>query len=106
MSKSGRALDRSLVDAAVWQPERLDFAAAPVDAEAPVAQEDDFSTAATPLTNPRVDAPAGSIDALFGNKSANRTEDSAAAALAQAFGGTTEEAPILSGRPAHAARGH
>ena len=30
VSKSGRALDRTLVDAAVWQPERLDFVAAPV----------------------------------------------------------------------------
>ncbi len=30
VSKSGRALDRSLIDAAVWQPERLDFAAPPV----------------------------------------------------------------------------
>ena len=30
VSKSGQFLDRCLVDAAVWQPERLDFAAAPV----------------------------------------------------------------------------
>src|SRR5262249_34403346 len=30
VSKSGQALDRSLVDASVWQPERLDFAAQPV----------------------------------------------------------------------------
>jgi len=30
VSKSGRALDRTLVDANVWQPERLDFVAAPV----------------------------------------------------------------------------
>lgn len=30
VSKSGQALDRSLVDASVWQPERIDFAAEPV----------------------------------------------------------------------------
>jgi hypothetical protein len=30
VSKSGAQLDRSIVDASVWQPERLDFAAAPV----------------------------------------------------------------------------
>ncbi len=29
-SKSGASLDRSIIDASVWQPERLDFAAAPV----------------------------------------------------------------------------
>lgn len=30
VSKSGQALDRSLIDASVWQPERIDFAAEPV----------------------------------------------------------------------------
>lgn len=30
VSKAGQALDRSLIDPAVWQPERLDFAAAPI----------------------------------------------------------------------------
>ena len=30
ISKAGQALDRSLIDAAVWQPERVDFAAEPV----------------------------------------------------------------------------
>ncbi|MGA7327334.1 MAG: hypothetical protein WBX25_23300 [Rhodomicrobium sp.] len=30
ISKAGRLLDRSIVDAAVWQPERIDFAAAPL----------------------------------------------------------------------------
>ena len=30
ISQSGQALDRSLVDASVWQPERIDFAAEPV----------------------------------------------------------------------------
>ena len=30
VSQSGQALDRSLIDASVWQPERVDFAAEPV----------------------------------------------------------------------------
>jgi len=30
ISQSGQALDRSLIDASVWQPERIDFAAEPV----------------------------------------------------------------------------
>jgi hypothetical protein len=30
VSESGQALDRSLIDASVWQPERVDFAAEPV----------------------------------------------------------------------------
>jgi hypothetical protein len=30
ISHSGQALDRSLIDASVWQPERVDFAAPPV----------------------------------------------------------------------------
>ena len=47
----------------------------------------------------------GSIDALFGNRSAGTSEDSAASALAQAFGGGLESAPVISGRPARAAAG-
>lgn len=47
----------------------------------------------------------GSIDALFGNRSAGTSEDSAASALAQAFGGGLESAPAISGRPARAAAG-
>lgn len=50
-------------------------------------------------------APAGSsIDALFGSRPAAATEDSAAAALAQAFGGSVD-VPLISGRPARAATG-
>ena len=30
ISRSGQPLDRSLIDASVWQPERVDFAAEPV----------------------------------------------------------------------------
>jgi hypothetical protein len=46
----------------------------------------------------------GSIDALFGNRSIGSTEDSAASALAQAFGAGTDAAPI-SGNPARPATG-
>ncbi|MFL5606040.1 MAG: hypothetical protein ACJ8AD_06305, partial [Gemmatimonadaceae bacterium] len=46
--------------------------------------------------------PGGSIDALFGNRSVGTSEDSAASALAQAFGGS-EDSPSISGRPARAA---
>jgi tetratricopeptide (TPR) repeat protein len=50
------------------------------------------------------DAPAagGTIDALFGTRAPSTSEDSAASALAQAFGGASET-PALSGRPARAA---
>jgi hypothetical protein len=47
----------------------------------------------------------GSIDALFGNRAAATSEDSAASALAQAFGGASEPAPVITGRPARAAAG-
>ena len=47
----------------------------------------------------------GSIDALFGNRAVGSSEDSAASALAQAFGAGSEPAPAISGRPARAAAG-
>lgn len=47
----------------------------------------------------------GSIDALFGTRAAGTSEDSAASALAQAFGGGLESSPVISGRPARAAAG-
>ena len=46
----------------------------------------------------------GSIDALFGNRPIGSTEDSAASALAQAFGAGADAAPI-SGNPARPATG-
>jgi hypothetical protein len=46
--------------------------------------------------------PSGSIDALFGNRAVGTSEDSAASALAQAFGGS-EDSPSISGRPARTA---
>ena len=47
----------------------------------------------------------GSIDALFGERSVNQADASAASALAQAFAGEQKEAPAISGRPARAAAG-
>jgi hypothetical protein len=50
----------------------------------------------------------GSIDALFGTRPNGTSEDSAASALAQAFGGAAEPAapaPAITGRPARAAAG-
>jgi hypothetical protein len=47
--------------------------------------------------------PAGSIDALFNHRSPGTSEDSAASALAQAFGATAEAEPLIVGRPARAA---
>jgi hypothetical protein len=46
----------------------------------------------------------GTIDALFGNRTVGKSEDSAASALAQAFSGSSPSSPI-SGRPARAASG-
>jgi tetratricopeptide (TPR) repeat protein len=46
--------------------------------------------------------PSGSIDALFGNRGVGTSEDSAASALAQAFGGG-QDTSAMAGRPAHAA---
>ena len=47
--------------------------------------------------------PGGSLDALFGNRPPRTSEDSAASALAQAFGATAEAEPQIVGRPARAA---
>ncbi|MEP7001228.1 MAG: tetratricopeptide repeat protein [bacterium] len=52
-----------------------------------------------------IGTPNGSIDALFGNRLPGTLEDSAASALAQAFGGEAEVPPMIAGRPAHAASG-
>jgi hypothetical protein len=47
----------------------------------------------------------GSIDALFGERSVDQSDATAASALAQAFGGEPKESPAISGRPARAAAG-
>jgi hypothetical protein len=71
---------------------------------APVVED---ATAATerPAPQPPTAGPTGgSIDALFGNKPTGKTEDSAASALSQAFGGTPD-APPITGNPARPATG-
>jgi tetratricopeptide (TPR) repeat protein len=55
---------------------------------------------------PAAAAPAGgSIDALFGNRPTGGTEDSAASALSQAFGGSSSDAPPIAGQPTRPATG-
>ena len=68
----------------------------PEPAPAPAPRSSGATLAPTSETRP-----SGSIDALFGNR-ATSSDDSAASALAQAFGGAVE-APSMSGRPARAA---
>ena len=88
------------------------FDSAPATAAAPAngAQHESWSEPSAraepvePRTPPAPTAetrPSGSIDALFGSR-ATTSEDSAASALAQAFGGAVE-APSMAGRPARAA---
>jgi hypothetical protein len=64
---------------------------------------------AEPEPSPQAPTPQGagkgSIDALFGERSVNQADASAASALAQAFGGEQKESPAISGRPARAAAG-
>jgi tetratricopeptide (TPR) repeat protein len=51
-------------------------------------------------------APPGTIDALFGNRSVGKSDDSAAAALAQAFSGSIPVVPAsMTGRPARPGSG-
>jgi tetratricopeptide (TPR) repeat protein len=90
-------------------PMESDFASedeAPVAASAADAPEPGTATASsapvaeTPGTTPT----GGSIDALFGHRPIGTSEDSAASALAQAFGGAPET-PQITGRPARPASG-
>jgi tetratricopeptide (TPR) repeat protein len=90
-------------DLSATPPGDDDFAALdspPVDVAA--------STEHPPAASSRAAAPpqaaGGSIDALFGNRAVGTSEDSAASALAQAFGPGAEPA-AMSGRPARAAAG-
>ena len=65
------------------------------------------SSHATPPSSAGTAAPehhGGTIDALFGNRPAGATEDSAASALAQAFGSGSEPTP-LAGNPTRPASG-
>ena len=83
------------------EPEQYDAPEEPAMVSAPTDVPSAIERAAA------TQQPDGSIDALFGNRSAGTTEDSAAAALAQAFGGGADivAPPPILGRPAHAAKG-
>jgi hypothetical protein len=68
----------------------------------PAPEERHASAEAPPTTA----STGGTIDALFGNRPTGSTEDSAASALSQAFGGTsTPDAPPIAGNPARPATG-
>jgi len=86
--------------AAAAPPSENDFAAPGMPPELPpevIAAEAELTDAAPAPTG-------GSIDALFGNKPTGTTEDSAASALSQAFGGSPDTPPIT-GNPARQATG-
>jgi hypothetical protein len=72
---------------------------------APVAEPQSSSSDVAPAIEraAAMRTPAGSIDALFNHRSPGTSEDSAASALAQAFGATAEAEPLIVGRPARAA---
>jgi hypothetical protein len=77
-------------------------------ASAPAVEAPSASAATVtgaPAAEPAAKSPTGgSIDALFGHRPIGTSEDSAASALAQAFGGTPE-APAITGHPARPASG-
>jgi hypothetical protein len=72
--------------------------------EAPAVEEATAATERPASQAPTSGPTGGSIDALFGNKPAATTENSAASALSQAFGGTPD-APPITGNPARPATG-
>ena len=85
----------------------------PSDDEAPPAASTEIAAPREPepthaaQSSPTSSTPAvpgGSIDALFGNRPAGNAEDSAASALAQAFGSGTDATP-LAGKPTRPATG-
>jgi len=95
--------------AAAAPPSEDDFAAGAPELSGPAtATEEAAPTAPAAEARPTAtDAPApsgGSIDALFGNKPTATTEDSAASALSQAFGGTPDT-PQIPGNPSRPATG-
>jgi hypothetical protein len=96
--------------------ERSAAAAPPADSDF-ASPQSDFAgeESAAPPSSPQSSAPptsgeqrpGGSIDALFGNQPIGTTEDSAASALAQAFGGSGAgaDAPPIAGNPTRQASG-
>ncbi|HEY2064951.1 MAG TPA: tetratricopeptide repeat protein [Gemmatimonadaceae bacterium] len=90
--------------AAATPPTADDFAALAPPPAPPSAPPGSIPSAVERAAS--IQTPAGSIDALFGSRTVGTSEDSAASALAQAFGGASEpSAPTITGRPARAAAG-
>ena len=96
------------------EPDRTEEFVAASHAQAFAASEASVAAVAAPdatAVAPAIDraaemrTPGGSIDELFGNRPPGTSEDSAAAALAQAFGSKEDQTPPLTGRPARAASG-
>jgi hypothetical protein len=77
--------------------------APPEDAASPAGEAAHEATSA-PAANKAPERRGGSIDALFGHRPSGSSEDSAAAALAQAFGSGSEPTP-LAGNPTRPAAG-
>ena len=79
----------------------------PVDAPYSVEEAESFHEVVPPAIEraAAMRTPDGSISALFGNRTPGTSEDSAAAALAQAFGGEAAAPLGIAGKPAHAASG-
>ena len=99
--------------AASAPPSTDDFG--PEDGDEPSAPQSSAPSSPTTVEHPIENAPStppdvpsqrpgGSIDALFGNRPTGTSEDSAASALAQAFGTGTEVTP-LAGNPTRPASG-
>jgi tetratricopeptide (TPR) repeat protein len=96
--------------AAAAPPSEDDFGAsepdAPGDADTTLGATTQASPGPRDTQAEAAPTPAGgSIDALFGNRPTGATEDSAASALSQAFGGSAPDAPPISGNPARQATG-
>jgi hypothetical protein len=89
-------------------PSEDDFSASePVGVSLPSsAPASSAEASSAPQPTPAEESPraGGSIDALFGHRPTSTTEDSAASALAQAFGAASD-APPITGNPARPAAG-
>ncbi|MEO8334242.1 MAG: tetratricopeptide repeat protein [bacterium] len=105
-------------DVEAASPDDDEYVASPGEASesAPVAEPEDVEMlqdvpAASSDVAPAIEraaamrTPTGSIDELFNHRSPGTSADSAASALAQAFGATADAEPLIVGRPARAASG-
>lgn len=106
---------QEFADAAETPPEEAPFSVLEAEAEVHAMLHADApadshlealpDSVALPAESEAATSYSGSIDALFGNRPPGGSEDSAAAALAQAFRDEAIAPPEIAGRPAHAATG-